>query len=90
MCPTHAAKVLSVRPCELFEFLKLNRWAYRPNGVWIAYQNKIQAGLLDHTYVEIKKPDGSTTVRTQLHVTPKGIAKLAKLLNSLPPEGVAE
>jgi len=82
MCVTDAAKTLKMRPKELFDFLSQDKWAYkRPGNMsWIGYQDKLQSGLLEHVTTEVSKPDGSTSVRTQMKITAKGIAKLAEKL----------
>lgn len=82
MCPTDAAKELKYPPRKLFDFLKQNGWIYRRgNGKnWLGYQDKIQAGLLEHEPFVYKKRDGSEGVRDSVKVTAKGLAKLASLL----------
>lgn len=87
MCVTDAAKTLKMRPKELFDHLSQIKWAYkRPGNMsWIGYQDKLQSGLLEHVTTEVSKPDGSTSVRTQMKITAKGIAKLAEELGG--PDG---
>ena len=47
MCITDAAKQLQTTPKKLFALLSVEGWIYRRQGTsWIAYQEKIQAGLL--------------------------------------------
>lgn len=80
-CITDAAKLLKVRPRELFDWLSSNAWIYKRNGrgAWIGYQDKVQAGYLRHS--EYCYTDGSNEfLRVQVNVTPKGIAKLAEEL----------
>lgn len=80
-CITDAAKLLKVRPRELFDWLSANAWIYKRNGkgAWIGYQDKVQAGYLRHS--EYCYTDGSNEfLRVQVNVTPKGIAKLAQEL----------
>ncbi|MBG6243616.1 MAG: DNA-binding protein, partial [Candidatus Symbiopectobacterium sp. Dall1.0] len=50
VCITDAAKDLQMRPKDLFSYLSAHRWIYRrPGGKsWLAYQNKIQTGVLMH------------------------------------------
>ncbi|CAK7192256.1 hypothetical protein COMNV_00447 [Commensalibacter sp. Nvir] len=83
MCITNAAKDLQIRPKELFNYLIQNGWIYRRNGnaTWLAYQKKIQQGLLEHKVTEISCDDGSQKIIEQAKVTRKGLAKLAELLN---------
>ncbi len=77
---TDAAKTLQVRPRELFKYLRTNGWIYSRPGVAgdIAYQAKIEADLLEHKVHTVIKADGDEKVVTQVRVTPKGLAKLAK------------
>ncbi|RXK34418.1 DNA-binding protein [Arsenophonus endosymbiont of Bemisia tabaci Asia II 3] len=82
MCVTDAAKQLQIRPKELFDFLSENKWIYRRLGSpWIGYQDKIQQGLIEHKVTTITRTDGINEIKTQVRITPKGLAKLAKLLN---------
>lgn len=46
----------------------------------IAYQSKLQADLLEHKVHTVQKADGSDLIVTQVRVTPKGLARLAKEL----------
>ena len=46
----------------------------------VAYQDKIQAGLLEHKVVPIVKRDGTEITQTQVRVTPNGLVKLATLV----------
>ncbi len=82
MCVTDAAKQLQLRPKDLFDFLSENKWIYRRLGSpWIAYQDKIQQGLIEHKVTTITHTNGINETKTQVRITPKGIAKLAKLSN---------
>ncbi|KLU14529.1 MULTISPECIES: phage antirepressor KilAC domain-containing protein [Xenorhabdus] len=84
MCVTDAAKQLQIRPKALFDFLSEQHWIYKRvnNESWIGYQDKIQSGYLEHKMAVVYKPDGSDKTTTQVRVTPKGISKLAKMLNA--------
>ncbi|WP_334473907.1 phage antirepressor KilAC domain-containing protein [Arsenophonus sp. PmNCSU2021_1] len=82
MCVTDAAKQLQIRPKDLFDFLSESKWIYRRLGShWIGYQQKIQQGLIEHKVTTITRTDGINEIKTQVRITPKGITKLAKLLN---------
>ncbi|WGL97228.1 phage antirepressor KilAC domain-containing protein [Arsenophonus sp. aPb] len=82
MCITDAAKQLQTRPKQLFDFLSERKWIYRRLGsTWIGYQDKIQQGLIEHKVTTITRTDGVAETKTQVRITPKGIAKLAKLLS---------
>ncbi|MCO8017491.1 phage regulatory protein/antirepressor Ant [Brevundimonas diminuta] len=81
MCITDAAKTLQVQPKAAFQFLRAHRWIYsRQGGGEIAYQDKLASGLLEHKTTTIHRSDGSEKVTTQVRVTPKGLARLAKEL----------
>lgn len=81
-CITTAAKDLRIRPKDLFAYLGANGWIYRRAGgkSWLAYQSKIQSGLLEHKVTVISRGDGSEKTVEQVLVTPKGLAKLSQLL----------
>ena len=77
---TQAAKVLGIKRDEMTKWMAANRWVYRQNGSWVAYQQQIEAGRL--TYKEAKYTDDNTgmeTYRPYCHVTPKGVTKLAQV-----------
>lgn len=80
MCITDAAKTLQVQPKRLFNYLSENLWIYRRSGNknWIAYQDRIQTGLLEHKVTTITTSDGDERVQQQVLVTPKGLARLAQ------------
>lgn len=82
-CITTAAKDLQIRPKDLFAYLSANNWIYRRAGgkSWLAYQSKIQSGLLEHKVTVVTRGDGSEKTVEQVLVTPKGLAKLSQLLN---------
>ncbi|WP_338515726.1 phage antirepressor KilAC domain-containing protein [Erwinia aphidicola] len=82
MCITNAAKHLQVQPKFLFKMMSESRWIYRRAGgkVWLAYQDKIQQGVLEHKVTTVERYDGSEKVVEQVLVTPKGLTKLSKML----------
>lgn len=82
MCITDTAKHLQVKPRELFGYLSAQRWIYRRLGTsWIAYQDKLQSGLLEHKVTEVTRDDGSLKLTSQVRVTAKGIARLSKVFH---------
>ena len=83
LCITNAAKDLQIRPKDLFAWLSGNKWIYRrPGGNgWIAYQDKLQTGYLEHKITVITRTDGSEKTTEQVRITPKGLAKLAKVMS---------
>ena len=80
MCITNAAKSLQVQPKQLFSWLQQHQWIFRRQGGsgWVAYQNRIQAGLMEHKVTTIERSDGSEKVVEQVLVTAKGLAKLSE------------
>lgn len=80
MCITDAAKTLGIRPKDLFAWMSSSQWIYRRagNGAWIAYQNRLQQGVLDHKISMVRYSDGSEQMRERVMVTPKGIARLSE------------
>lgn len=87
ICITDAAKQLQLKPAQLFAWLEQHRWIFRRAGSarWVAYQPRITAGLLMHKVTELK-PDletGLERVAYQPLVTPKGLARLAELINGV-------
>ena len=84
LCITDAAKQLQTTPKRLFALLSVEGWIYRRQGTsWIAYQEKIQAGLLEHKLTVVERTDGTEKTVSQVRITPKGIAKVGKMLESL-------
>lgn len=85
MCVTDAAKVLQLKPKQLFAWLSEHQWIYRRTGsiTWIAYQNRIQSMLLEHKVTRIVRDDGSEKLIEQVLVTAKGLARLSEEM-SLP------
>lgn len=86
LCITDAAKALQVRPKDLFNWLQQNGWIYRRVGgsAWLGYQVRVQQGVLEHKVTTVSRPDGTEKVIEQVRVTPKGMARLAKELQSEP------
>lgn len=82
MCVTNAAKHLQVQPKFLFKMMSESHWIYRRAGgkSWLAYQDKIQQGLLEHKVTTVERSDGSEKVVEQVLVTAKGLTKLSKML----------
>lgn len=82
LCITEAAKALQMRPKDLFAWLRQNGWIYRRAGGAhdLGYQSKTTAGLLEHKVTTVSRADGSEKVTEQVRVTPKGLTKLASLI----------
>lgn len=84
LCLTDAAKTLQQEPHKFNKWLNLNDWIYKRNGSkhWVAYQDKIKAGYLEHKVKDIHLPDGTIKITEQVRVTPKGLTKLSKLVGN--------
>lgn len=84
LCITSAAKHLQLRPKDLFAWLKEHAWIYHRAGGsgWLAYQNRLQQGVLEHKITTVTRGDGSEKVVEQVRVTPKGLTRLAKQIGS--------
>ncbi|MDT1913051.1 DNA-binding protein [Acinetobacter baumannii] len=84
MCLTDAAKALQQEPHKFNKWLHMNDWIYKRHGSkhWVAYQEKIKAGYLEHKVKDIQLPDGTIKITEQVRVTPKGLTKLSKLLGN--------
>ncbi|WP_200960935.1 phage antirepressor KilAC domain-containing protein [Noviherbaspirillum sp. Root189] len=80
---TAAAKTLQLGPIKFCESLRKMGWIYyRPGGKRnLGYQDKVQAGWLIHKVRRVVLPDGSEKIVEQVLVTPRGLAKLAILLD---------
>ena len=85
-CITDAAKALQVRPKDLFQWMSAHRWIYRrPGGKgWIAYQDRIQQGVLTHKVLTVSTSDGREKVIENVLVTPKGLTKVAEIIGGCP------
>lgn len=77
---TEAAKNLGVPPNILIRWMKTNGWTYRRPGAKedLAYQSKIALGYLEHKITTGPRPDGTEWASTQVRITTKGLAVLAK------------
>lgn len=79
---TEAAKALQVNPKDLFDWLSNNGWIYKRRGSpnWLGYQSHTTNGDLEHKVTTVLRSDGSEKITEQVRVTPRGLAKLAKLM----------
>lgn len=82
MCITDAAKYLQFPPKKLFRWLHAHHWIYRRAGGagWVAYQDRIKEGYLEHKITTVEREDGSTKVCEQVLVTARGLAKLSMIV----------
>lgn len=81
LCLTDAAKAMQARPKDFIGYLRQHGWIYKRAGSdhYIGYQARVQSGDLEHKVTTVLRPDGSEKITEQVKVTPKGLAKLAKL-----------
>lgn len=76
---THAAKVLSVRPGRLFDWLEASGWLYRGAEGLMGYQVRIDQGLIEHKAHRVDRGARPAKLVTRVLLTAKGIARLAEL-----------
>jgi phage regulator Rha-like protein/phage antirepressor YoqD-like protein len=76
-----AAKALQMQPKALIEYLSRNGWIYKRHGSknWLGYQARVQSADLEHKVGTFLVADGSERITETVRITPKGLAKLAKL-----------
>ncbi|MBC8729970.1 DNA-binding protein [Paraburkholderia sp. UCT2] len=84
LCIRDAAKTLQHRPVDLKRWLLAHQWVYHRPGhaPLIGYQEKIQAGLLEHKVTTVTRTDGSDKVVEQVRITPKGLTRLASAIRT--------
>lgn len=84
-CITNAAKDLQMAPRALFAWLSSHRWIYRRAGGkgWVAYQDRIQSGHLEHKVALVDQADGTEKAVEQVLVTPKGLALLGRSVKTV-------
>lgn len=85
MCITDAAKHLQVPPKKLFRWLHAHHWIYRRDGGanWVAYQDRIKDGAMEHKITTVERDDGTVKVCEQVLVTAKGLAILSKVAGKI-------
>ena len=86
LCLTDAAKTLGMQPRRLIDWLSQHRWIYKRDGKgsWIGYQDKIQTGYLHHSeYRYFSKSQQVELLNTQVLVTPKGLARIARAIEEM-------
>jgi len=79
---TNTAKTLQINPNQrLFAYMASHGWIYRRIGGkgWVAYQDRIAQGYMTHKVTTVQTSDGREKIVEQVLVTPKGVAKLAKV-----------
>lgn len=83
LCITDAAKVLKARPKDLFQWMHANHWIFRRagSGTWVGYADKVQLGLLEMIYTTVKGSDDQDRTVERVKITPRGMTKLAQVLD---------
>lgn len=79
---TDSAKHLQVPPRKLNQFLFSLGWIYRRTGgkSWVAYQDKLKQGYLEHKIYSVTEQSGEEKIYPQVLITAKGLSKLSQLL----------
>jgi len=84
ICISDAAKQLQVPPSTLFKLMSARRWIFQRGGSkrWTAYQPQITRGYLVHKVTALTPDEqtGADRAAFQPLVTPKGLTRLAELL----------
>jgi len=85
LCMRDSAKVLQIRPIDLKNWLMLNRWIYgRPgHSGWLAYQDRIQQGVLCHKVHTKVEADGNERTFEQVRITSKGLTRIGESLSRI-------
>ena len=78
-----AGKALQQKPNKFIGWLREKGWIYRRAGSKnnLGHAEKVNSGYVTHKVKTIDLPDGSQKVCEQAMITPKGLAKLAMMLN---------
>lgn len=81
-CITDAAKTLGIRRKDMFDWLHIHGWIFKRGEAdeWVAYANRLAAGVMEHRVTTYTRPDGTEKVVTQARVTAKGLSVLAKVI----------
>ena len=75
-------QALGLRPKDIFELLKDLKWMYKRtvDGRYKGFQDKINAGYL-RTVMHVVETETGIKSYDQIKITPKGITKLAEIIN---------
>lgn len=78
-----AGKALQQKPNKFIGWLREKGWIYRRAGSGnnLGHSEKVNAGYVTHKVTTVHREDGSEKVVEQALITPKGLAKLAMMLN---------
>lgn len=79
---TMSSKHLGVQRKFLIRWMNAQVWIYRMGGggVWTGYDRRLKQGFLEQRVYRMTASDGTERSRSQVLITPKGLAKLAELI----------
>jgi phage antirepressor YoqD-like protein len=78
---TQVAKMLEVKRDWLYVLLHKCGWLYRQNDSWVAYRPVMEQKLVSMGPAkDIKRSDGTVKAMTIPHITPKGLAKVSRIV----------
>jgi len=85
LCITDAAKSLQIKRKDLIQIMQERKWIYRRTGSthYVAYQDKIQSGVMEHKYATVERADGTEKTTEQARITPKGLVRLADIIREV-------
>lgn len=85
LCITDAAKSLQIKRKDLLKIMQERKWIYRRTGSthFVAYQDKIQSGVMEHKYATVERTDGTEKTTEQARITPKGLVRLADIIREV-------
>lgn len=85
LCITDAAKSLQIKRKDLLKVMQERKWIYRRTGSthFVAYQDKIQSGVMEHKYATVERPDGTEKTTEQARITAKGLVRLADIIREV-------
>lgn len=86
-CLRESAKLAQVPERMFTEFMRSVGWIFKHHqgGDWLPYADKEEAGLLEAKRVPYERQDGSQGFRLQTLVTPRGLTKIALLIERKAP-----
>jgi phage regulator Rha-like protein len=86
LCFRDAAKSLGWPPNAYLEWMRANRWIYKPSpsGEYKAYQPRIASGLMCVKITTLSRDGKPDKLVEQARVTAKGLAKQAQIIGQRP------
>lgn len=77
--PRIAAKTLDVPERKFIKWLEVNSWAFRQGRVLQGYSERRKQGYVEHEPRTFIDGNGEERTSIQMKITPKGLARLAKI-----------